>query len=50
MAGAGHEDPVDGYDIVTTLDLDLQDVADKALRRQLEAQNAIWGTTIVMEW
>ena len=49
MAGAGHEDPVDGYDIVTTLDLDLQDVADKALRRQLEAQNAIWGTTIVME-
>ena len=49
MAGAGHEDPVDGDDIVTTLDLDLQDVADKALRRQLEAQNAIWGTTIVME-
>ena len=49
VAGAGHEDPVDGYDIVTTLDLDLQDVADKALRRQLEAQNAIWGTTIVME-
>ena len=34
---------------VTTLDLDLQDVADKALRRQLEAQNALWGTTIVME-
>ena len=26
VAGAGHEDPVDGYDIVTTLDLDLQDV------------------------
>ena len=49
VAGAGHEDPVDGYDIVTTLDLDLQDVADKALRRQLEAQNALWGTTIVME-
>ena len=49
VAGAGHEDPVDGYDVVTTLDLDLQDVADKALRRQLEAQNALWGTTIVME-
>lgn len=45
----GHEDPVDGCDVVTTLDLDLQDVADKALRRQLEAQNALWGTTIVME-
>jgi len=47
--GGDHEDPVDGFDIVTTLDLDLQDVADKALRRQLEAQNALWGTTIVME-
>lgn len=45
----GHEDPVDGFDVVTTLDLELQDVADKALRRQLEAQNASWGTTIVME-
>ncbi|WP_418992931.1 penicillin-binding protein [Alistipes sp.] len=45
----GHEDPVDGLNVVTTLDLDLQDVADKALRRQLAAQNATWGTTIVME-
>ena len=49
MAGKGNEEPLDGADVVTTLDLDLQDVADKALRRQLEAQNAIWGTTIVME-
>lgn len=49
VAGAGHEDPEDGYDVVTTLDLDLQDVADKALRQQLERQNALWGTTIVME-
>ena len=49
VAGAGHEDPEDGYDVVTTLDLDLQDVADKALRRQPERQNALWGTTIVME-
>ena len=49
VAGAGHEDPEDGYDVVTTLDLDLQDVADKALRQQLERQNAQWGTTIVME-
>jgi len=49
VAGAGHKDPEDGYDVVTTLDLDLQDVADKALRQQLERQNALWGTTIVME-
>ena len=49
---AGHEanvDPEDGADVVTTLDLDIQDVADKALRRQLEKQNALWGTTVVME-
>ena len=49
VAGGDHVDPVDGCDVVTTLDLDLQDVADKALRRQLERQNALWGTTIVME-
>lgn len=39
----------DGYDVVTTLDIDVQDVADNALREQLIAQNAMWGTTIVME-
>ncbi len=49
VAGGGQQDPEDGLDVVTTLDLELQDVADKALRRQLEAQNAIWGTTVVME-
>lgn len=49
---AGYEgncDPVDGSDVVTTLDPDIQDVADKALRQQLERQNAFWGTTVVME-
>lgn len=38
-----------GYDVITTLDIDVQDVADKALQKQLIEQNAIWGTTIVME-
>lgn len=38
-----------GYDVITTLDIDVQDVADSALREQLIAQDAIWGTTIVME-
>ena len=28
--------PVDGYDIRTTLDIDIQDIADRALRRQIE--------------
>lgn len=49
VPGGDQQEPIDGYDVVTTLDLDLQDVADKALRQQLEAQNANWGTTIVME-
>lgn len=49
IVDGGNEDPVDGADIVTTIDLDIQDVADKALRQRLESQNAVWGTTIVME-
>lgn len=39
----------DGYDVVTTLDIDVQDVAHNALKEQLIEQNASWGTTIVME-
>lgn len=49
VAGAEHRDAVDGLHVVTTLDLNLQDVADRALREQLEKQNATWGTTLVME-
>lgn len=49
VAGAQHREPVDGLDVVTTLDLELQDVATRILREQLQAQNAVWGTTIVME-
>lgn len=40
---------VDGMDVVTTLDVDIQNIADAALRRQLVANNAIWGSVIVME-
>ncbi len=41
--------PQDGYDVVTTLDIDLQDVAQSALRRQLASHNADHGTVILME-
>lgn len=41
--------PVNGADIVTTIDIELQDVADRALREVLKAQGGIWGTTVVME-
>ncbi len=49
VPGADHVPPLNGMDIVTTLDMELQDVADRALRQQLETQNATWGTTIVMD-
>ncbi len=38
-----------GADIHTTLDIELQDVADRALRESLQEQNGEWGTTVVME-
>ncbi len=42
-------DAEDGLDIITTIDVDIQHIADQALRRQLTEQRAIWGTAMVME-
>ncbi|HVN56876.1 MAG TPA: penicillin-binding protein [Bacteroidales bacterium] len=42
-------DSQDGYDIVSTLDIDLQDVATTALRKQLEKNNADHGCAVLME-
>ena len=42
-------DPRDGYDIVTTIDIDLQDVAENALLMQLQKHEADHGSVIVME-
>ena len=42
-------DPQNGYDVVTTIDIELQDVAERALREQLQATRADWGTAILME-
>lgn len=39
---------VDGVDIVTTLDRRIQEISDVALRKNMVAHNAIWGTAIVM--
>lgn len=38
-----------GNDIHTTIDVNLQDVANQALKRTLVANNAQWGTAILME-
>lgn len=42
-------DPVPGADIHTTIDINLQDVADAALERQLRKHGAQYGTVVVME-
>ena len=42
-------DPVEGMDVVTSLDLHLQDVATNALEQQLRRHDAAWGTVIVSE-
>ncbi len=45
----GNIEPRDGLDVVTTLDIDVQDVAEQALREQLEKGNAQWGSVVLME-
>ncbi len=41
--------PINGYDIVTTLDIDIQDVAESTLLRQLQRYNAEHGVALLME-
>jgi len=42
-------DPEDGTDVITTLDVNLQDLAENALHKQLDKHGAGWGTVILME-
>lgn len=42
-------EPIDGKDIVTTIDIGLQDVAESALMEQLQTHNAEHGTAVLME-
>lgn len=42
-------DPVDGKDIYTTIDVNIQDVAENALMNQILNQNADHGCVVVME-
>lgn len=42
-------EPQDGYDIVSTINVNIQDIAHHALLRQLEYYEADHGTVIVME-
>jgi len=47
--GPNSVDSKDGNDVVTTLDLDLQDVANTALLNQLRKNNADHGCVVLME-
>ncbi len=42
-------EPSDGLDILTTINVEIQDVATKALMEQLQKHNAHHGTAILME-
>jgi cell division protein FtsI (penicillin-binding protein 3) len=46
---ANEVDPENGYDVVTTIDVDIQDVAENALLKQLSMHEAHHGCAILME-
>jgi cell division protein FtsI (penicillin-binding protein 3) len=46
---ANEIEPEDGKDIVTTIDVDLQDVAESELENQLDKHGADHGTVVLME-
>lgn len=41
--------PVDGVDLITTIDVHLQDIAENSLEDQLKKHNAKWGCVVLME-
>jgi len=47
--GGAADRPVHGYDLETTIDINLQDVAHNSLLRALQASEAAYGCTVVME-
>lgn len=46
---AQYIEPKDGLDLITTIDIGLQDVAETALESQLRKHDAEYGTVVVME-
>lgn len=41
--------PVNGFDLITTININLQDIVENALLRQLRTSDADFGTAILME-
>lgn len=42
-------DPIDGNDVVSTIDIDIQDIAEEALRKYVVERQPEWGCAVVME-
>ena len=49
VGGVDSVEPKDGGDVVSTIDINMQDVAETALRKGLQRHNAHHGTAVVME-
>lgn len=49
ILNSGRQEPRNGHDIVTTIDKNLQDVAENALMHHLQEQGAYQGCAILME-
>ncbi|MBQ0021865.1 MAG: transpeptidase family protein [Prevotellaceae bacterium] len=43
------KEPVDGYDLVSTIDVSMQDICESALREKLHELNASMGVVVLME-
>ena len=49
ISDVNEKEPIDGHDIITTIDVNIQDITHHALLRQLEYFEADHGCAVVME-
>ena len=49
ISDVNEKEPIDGHDIITTIDVNIQDITHHALLRKLEYFEADHGTAVVME-
>ncbi|NER12483.1 PASTA domain-containing protein [Leptobacterium flavescens] len=49
ISGDNEVEPKDGYDVISTIDINIQDIAHHALMEQLQKYEADHGTVVVME-
>jgi len=49
ISDVNEKEPIDGHDVITTIDVNIQDITHHALQAQLEKLNANHGCAVVME-